>query len=108
MARHFRALVRVRATAEGGRHHPINVRGYRPDLSFEGEQYWYGAQLVPEGEDDDRRIKPGESAEVDFELRTLPGILPRLSVGLGFKMMEGTAPVADCVVTVIYPTPGKS
>jgi translation elongation factor EF-Tu-like GTPase len=100
MPPNFRARVRVRTAAEGGRQAPINVNGYRPDLRLESEEYWWGAQLVDDGSD--RRVAPGETAEIDFELRTLPGVMPRLRVGTAFNMMEGQTPVADCVITHIY------
>jgi len=104
LLRQFQAQVRVRTTAEGGRRQPIHVNGYRPDLRFESEEYWWGAQLVPDSLNPDAKLAPGETAMVDFELRTLPGVLPRLTVGTAFNMMEGRTPVADCVITVIYPT----
>lgn len=105
--RHFRARTRVRTPDEGGRTIGIFLKSYRPDLAFDGERYWWGAQLLLDTtEADAERVKidSGETREVDFELRTPQEILSRLRVGQAFKMMEGTHPVADCVITTIYST----
>jgi hypothetical protein len=103
--RHFRALARVKTPDEGGRSIGIFLKNYRPDLAFDGERLWWGAQLRPdpaEGDGEGIKIDLGETKEVDFELRTPGQILPRLRVGQVFKMMEGRTPIADCVITMIY------
>lgn len=108
--RHFRTRVRAWTTEESGRPSAINM-GYRPDLSFEGEQYVYGGVLLSDSSDDISEVKEwialGDTREVDFWLRSPELILPRLRVGQTFRLMEGRNPTADGVITCIYPANGS-
>jgi translation elongation factor EF-Tu-like GTPase len=101
---HFRAQVRARTRDEGGRNVPLFIIGYRPDLAFENEEYWWGSEIIPSAADvePEPKIELGETREVDLWLQTPAEILPRLHVGSVFKMMEGHTPVGDGVITLIY------
>lgn len=106
MPRHFRARMRVRTTDEGGRKIGIYLKDYRPDLVFDFDpKWWRGAYLVPDppvSDFDDTKVDLGESREVDFGLRYPEQVISQLQPGVAFRMMEGSIPVADCVITTVY------
>jgi hypothetical protein len=105
-APHFEAHIRFRTTEEG-RRSPIRLSGYRPDLSFAVDQRClYGAHFVSEHGFEkfgDRWVQPGEEIDLDFWVRSAAAdIMPLLTVGSTFRMMEGSHAVADGVITRIY------
>jgi translation elongation factor EF-Tu-like GTPase len=101
---HFKALLTLRAPRDGGRETPLNLRMYRPDLSFDDDRRaYYGAHPTLEDRTmyRDQWVDPGETFETYFLLRAPSEIVPHLRVGSRFRMMEGGRAVADGTVTFI-------
>jgi translation elongation factor EF-Tu-like GTPase len=94
----IRALLRLLSTAEGGRSGAI-APGYRSALRFKGSDLQFGFQV----EDGFERLKPGEAAEGELWVWAAD-LLPNLSTGDRFEILEGTRVVGSG--TVIEPTTG--
>ena len=96
---HFKALIHLKTTKEGGLVSPIST-GFRSLFQFPFDLKTYIGVYTFE---EDELIFPGDSVSIDITLLNAEEFLEKLFTGMDFELSDNSGAIGNGVVTVVYP-----